>query len=87
MEDHFYLQTHAFHGVGNFVIGMSIYGYQTIKAIIPSTNLIRETNTFIIFAPPKYTTPKVSAQKEVLLEATSDSSQAYQSIDLQTSSD
>ena len=77
-------QKTAFHGVEGFVIGMCTHGHQKIQAIIPSTNAVRETNTFAIFAPPQYVMPTVPTPGEVLLEASANLSTAVQSIGLNT---
>ena len=63
---------------------MSTHGYQKIQAYIPSTNAVRETNTFAVFAPPQYTMPNVPTLKEVLLEGLANLSTAVQSIGLNT---
>ena len=77
-------QKQAFHGVEEFVIGMCTHGHQNIQAIIPSTNAVRETNTFAIFASPQYVMPGVPTPVEVLLEALANLSTAVHSIGLNT---
>ena len=80
-------RTQAFHGVEEFVIGMSIHRHQKFKAFILATNVVRETNTFAVFAPPQYTMPDVLTHKEVLLEASTNLGRTFQSIDLQTTNE
>ena len=63
---------------------MLIHGYQKIQAFIPSTNAVREMNTFAVFAPPQYTMPQVPTPKEVFLEAKKKLGNAVQSIGLKT---
>ena len=63
---------------------MSTHGYRKVKAFIPATNAVRKTNTFAVFAPPQYTMPDVPIHKQVLLEASTNSGKAIQSISLNT---
>ena len=55
-----------------------------IQAYIPSTDAVRETNTFAVFAPPQYIMLTVPTPEEVLLEASENLSTTVQSIGLNT---